>query len=309
MHKITGTYCAALTPLNDDFSINHQLFLDHCNYLLSQNLDGLAIFGTTGEANSFNVEEKIEAINYLIDNKIDPLKLIPGTGQCSIKDTIKLTKSVANLKVKAVLVLPPFYYKNVQNESIIDYYSRVIEGVGQKNFNYILYQIPQTSGVNIGFEIIEKLISIFPSNVIGIKDSSGDLDTMLKTIKYFQDFSVFSGSDSLALKACKHGGAGAITATSNVSGKLLSYIVNNCRKESQISNFNEMQNLQKKIRETVFSYEPISVLKAFLSKRSNNKDWNRLNAPLSSISNPSDHKAIIGLSELINIMEDLLANS
>ena len=63
MHKISGTYCAVLTPINEDFSINLELFLKHCEYLLTQNLDGLAIFGTTGEANSFNVEEKLHAIN------------------------------------------------------------------------------------------------------------------------------------------------------------------------------------------------------------------------------------------------------
>ena len=70
MHKIHGTYCAALTPLNTDYSINKELFLEHCSNLLSQGLDGLAIFGTTGEGNSFNVNEKIEAVNYLIDNNI-----------------------------------------------------------------------------------------------------------------------------------------------------------------------------------------------------------------------------------------------
>ena len=113
MHKIHGTYCAALTPLKEDYSINKELFLEHCNYLLSQNLDGLAIFGTTGEANSFSIDEKIELIEYLLENNIKSEKLIPGTGLCSIKDTVKFTKSVAKLKVRAVLVLPPFYYKNI----------------------------------------------------------------------------------------------------------------------------------------------------------------------------------------------------
>jgi len=116
MHKIHGTYCAALTPLNTDYSINKELFLKHCNSLLSEGLDGLAIFGTTGEGNSFNVNEKIEAVNYLIDNNIGADKLIPGTGQCSIRDTVVYSKEVAKLKVKAILVLPAFYYKNVSDE-------------------------------------------------------------------------------------------------------------------------------------------------------------------------------------------------
>ena len=95
--------------------------------------------------------------------------------------------------------------------------------------------------MTINFDIIEKLITKFPHSIVGMKDSSGDLDSMLRTIKYFNEFSVFSGSDSLALKACKRGGAGAITAAANISGKLLVYIINNYKKESQIPNFQEFQ--------------------------------------------------------------------
>ena len=109
MHKIHGTYCAALTPLNTDYSINKELFLEHCSNLLSLGLDGLAIFGTTGEGNSFNVNEKIEAVNYLIDNNIGADKLIPGTGLCSIKDTVIYSKAIVKLKVKIFLLKLNFY--------------------------------------------------------------------------------------------------------------------------------------------------------------------------------------------------------
>ena len=309
MYKISGVYCAPLTPINEDNTINKKLFLQHCNNLLSQNLDGLAIFGTTGEANSFSVDEKIEAINYLLENNIKSEKLIPGTGQCSIKDTVKFTKNVVKLKAKAVLVLPPFYYKNVQNDGVVEYYQRVFEEVGENNFHCLLYNIPQITGVTINFDVIDKLITKFPHNIVGMKDSSGDLDSMLKTIKYFNEFSVFSGSDSLALKACKRGGAGAITAAANISGKLLVYIINNYKKESQIPNFQEFQYLQEQIRSTLLSHEPISALKAFLSINNNNPKWNRVNTPLTSIQNPINHKTIISLIELIKKMGSLLASA
>ena len=110
MLKLRGTYCAALTPLTEDFTINKKLFLDHCYNLLSQDLDGLAIFGTTGEANSFNVNEKIDVMNYLVENNINPEKLLPGTGQCSVKDTVLLSKSIANLNVKSINSLIVFPY-------------------------------------------------------------------------------------------------------------------------------------------------------------------------------------------------------
>ena len=100
MYKIHGTYCAALTPLSTDYTINKELFLEHCNNLLLQDHDGLAIFGTTGEGNSFSVQEKIEAVNYLVDNNISPDKIIPGTGLCSIRDTVHLLQSNCKIKSK-----------------------------------------------------------------------------------------------------------------------------------------------------------------------------------------------------------------
>ena len=309
MHTIRGTFCAALTPINNNCSINKDLFLKHCKNLLAEELDGLGIFGTTGEANSFNLNEKIEAINHLNDNNINPEKLILGTGQCSIKDTVTFSKFAAKLNVKAILVLPPFYYKNLQEDGIVEYFKRVIEDVGDNSLKYILYNIPQVSGVKISISVIEKLIHSFPDNVVGMKESSGDLDNMLQIIKSIDNFSLFSGSDTHALRVCKQGGAGAITATSNISGKLLSYIVNNYKNESSIENFKELQDLQIQIRNTLFTKEPISVLKGFLSVQQNDGSWNKVMPPLSVINNPSVDKAIISLLELIKKMENLLSDT
>ena len=119
-------------------------------------------------------------------------------------------------------------------------------------------------------------------------------------------FSLFSGSDSLALKVVKHGGAGAITATSNISAKLLSFIINNYKEEFTIDNFKELQLLQEQIRKTLFTHEPISALKAFMSVKYRNYEWNRINPPLIKISNPENHKTIIGLIELIDKMDQLV---
>jgi len=306
MHKIKGVFSAALTPINKDYSINLNLYLSHCQWLLKQNLTGLGIFGTTGEANSFSIDQKIQALEFLIENNINPKYLMPGTGQCSVSDTVKFTKKCSALNVRAVLVLPAFFYKNVTDEGIIEYYKRIIEEVGDNKLQYILYHIPQVSGVAITFDVIEKLIQLYPDNVVGMKDSSGDLDNMLKITKFFSGFSLFSGSDSLAFKVCKHGGAGAITATSNISGKLLSYIINNYKEESSIDNFQELQLLQEKIRQTLFIHEPVSALKAFMALKYSKSEWNRVNPPLHKIDHPKDNKTIISLIELIKKMDELL---
>ena len=309
MHKINGIYSAALTPINDDLSINKNLYLEHCQYLMKQGHDGLAIFGTTGEANSFSIKEKCDTIDFLLSNNLDSNLLIPGTGSSSVEDAIQLTKFAEKNKSRAVLLLPPFYYKNVSDEGIINYFRKIIETVGSSDFHYLLYNIPQTTSVVLNFNIIETLLKLYPNNIVGIKDSSGNIDSMLKTVKYFQDLALFCGHDSLVLKVCKRGGAGAITAGTNIAGRLLSFIINNINKEKEIEDFNSYQALLEKIRETITLEEPISVMKAYFSIINNNPDWNKVMPPLKSLDNPSNNKTIIRLIELTNKMDELIPSS
>jgi len=309
MHKINGIYSAALTPINDDLSINKNLYLEHCQYLMKQGHDGLAIFGTTGEANSFSIKEKCDTIDFLLSNNLDSNLLIPGTGSSSVEDAIQLTKFAEKNKSRAVLILPPFYYKNVSDEGIINYFRKIIETVGSSDFHYLLYNIPQTTSVVLNFNIIETLLKLYPNNIVGIKDSSGNIDSMLKTVKYFQDLALFCGHDSLALKIYKRGGAGAITAGTNIAGRLLSFIINNINKEKEIEDFNSYQALLEKIRETITLEEPISVMKAYFSIINKNPDWNKVMPPLKSLDNPSNNKTIIRLIELTNKMDELVPSS
>jgi len=309
MHKIKGVFSAALTPINDDLSINKALYLKHCQYLMTQGHDGLAIFGTTGEANSLSIKEKCESIDFLLTHNIDSNLLIPGTGSSSVDDSIKMTKFAAKNKLRGVLVLPPFYYKNVSDEGIINYFRKIIETVGSSDFHYLLYNIPQTTSVVLNFNIIETLLKLYPNNIVGIKDSSGNIDSMLKTVKYFQDLALFCGHDSLALKIYKRGGAGAITAGTNIAGRLLSFIINNINKEKEIEDFNSYQALLEQIRETITLEEPISVMKAYFSIINKNPEWNKVMPPLKSLDNPSNSKIIIRLIELTNKMDELIPSS
>ena len=309
MLKISGVYSAALTPLKQDLSINQDLFLRHCQYLMRQGHDGLAIFGTTGEANSFSSQEKKDNLEFLLSNRIDPKVLIPGTGSSSLIDAIDMTKHAAKYKVRAVLLPPPYYYKNVSDEGIINYYRHIIERVGDNKFHYILYHIPQNTYVPINFKIIEILLKLYPNNVVGIKDSSGDSDRMLKTVKYFNNFAVFCGHDSLALNLCKRGGAGAITAGTNVCGRLLSFIIKNYKRETEIKNFVEMQKLLQQIREVITSHEPISLMKAYFSIADNLPDWNNVLPPLNKIDNPENDKLVLILKEHLKKIDQLIANS
>ena len=220
-----------------------------------------------------------------------------------------MTQHASKMNVRAVLILPPFFYKNVSDEGVINYYRNIIESVEDNNFQYILYHIPQNTYVPINFKVIESLLKLYPKNVVGLKDSSGDYDNMLKTIKYFNDFAVFCGHDTLALNVARRGGAGAITAGTNISGKLLCFILKNFKNEKNIKNFDELQNLQAEIRKTLTSAEPISLMKAYFSITDNITDWNNIIPPLKQIDNPQNNKLVLLLKELINKIDPLIANT
>ena len=309
MFKISGVYCAVLTPLNSNLSINSDLHLRHCQSLMQKGLDGLTIFGTNGEASSFSVTQKIKSIEFLLENRIDASNLLIGTGSASLEDAIELTKFSVKIGAKASLLIPAFYFKNVTDDGVIAYYRNVIEQTGDNNFKFLLYNIPQLSGVTINFNIIENLLKLYPNNVVGLKDSTGDMDNMLKTIKYFNDFAVFCGNGALALHTSRRGGAGAITGDANITAKLLSFIIHNFRNEKQIENFENLQVLMEKIRNVLTSHEQISLLKAYYSVADNIDEWNNVMPPLKRIDNPSNNKQVTALLDLVGQIDTLVPSS
>ncbi len=309
MHKISGVYGAAITPIKKDFSVNKDLYLRHCQSLMKKGLDGLVLFGTNGESSSFSIDQKEDTIQFLLDNRVDPKVIITGCGAPSLEEAIQSTKFSEKIGAKAALLMPPFYFKNVTDEGVINYYRHVIEETGSNDFKFLLYNIPQQSGVTINFNIIEALLKLYPNNVVGLKDSTGNLENMLKTIKFFNEFAVFCGNGALALHTSRRGGAGAITGDANITAKLLSFIIHNFKKENSIENFKDLQELLEKIRNVLGTHEQISLLKAYYSVADNLPEWNNLMPPLVNIENPSNNKQVTALLELVSQIDKLVPSS
>ena len=118
-HKsFAGVNAAVLTPVTDELTPNDALMVDYSKWLMDNGCDGLAILGTTGEANSFSLKERIRIIENLIEGGVPAEALMPGTGACSITDAVELTKMAVNAGVGGVLMLPPWYYKNPSDAGI-----------------------------------------------------------------------------------------------------------------------------------------------------------------------------------------------
>ena len=172
--RISGVFWRrSLRPFKDDLSPDRERFIAHCKWLLSQNC-GLAVFGTNSEANSLSMEERAMLLDELVAAGIDPSRMMPGTGCCSIMETVKLTAQAVEHGCAGVLMLPPFYYKDVSEEGLYRYFSEVVQRVGDARLKIYLYHIPPVAVVGITTGLVERLLAAYPNAIAGMKDSSGD---------------------------------------------------------------------------------------------------------------------------------------
>ena len=214
-----GVIAAALTPMDDDLSVDHDAFVAHCRHLLDAGCHGLGIFGTTGEANSLSIDERIAAWTALVEEGIPPETLLPGTGACALPDAVRLSRAAIELGAPGVLALPPFYYKGVSDDGIFRFFAELIERVGDDRLRVFLYHIPPMAAVGFIVELIGRLLDAYPGIIVGTKDSAGDPERIERICKEFPQLAVFAGSERFLLDTLRWGGAGCISATVNVTAR------------------------------------------------------------------------------------------
>ena len=216
--RIRGVLSPVVTPFGKDLSPDPARFIAHCRWLLTQNC-GLAVFGTNSEANSLSVNERIALLDSLLAADVDPSRMMPGTGCCALTDTVRLTEHAVKAGCAGVLMLPPFYYKDVSEEGLYRNFSEVVERVGDARLRIYLYHIPPVAVVGITPGLVERLLKKYPTAIAGMKDSSGDWNNTRTFLDAFakSGFDIFPGSESFLLAGLRNGGAGCISATANVN--------------------------------------------------------------------------------------------
>src|SRR5690606_17594140 len=197
---LRGVFSPVLTPFSADFKPHLDRYVAHCRDLVSKGV-GLAIFGTNSEANSMSMAEKRQLLDGLLESGIAAERMMPGTGACSVPESVELTRHAVASGCAGVLMLPPFYYKGVSDEGLFRYFSQVIDGVADDRLRLYLYHIPPVSQVGISHELIERLLKAYPGVVAGIKDSGGDWKHTESLIRHFQPegFQVFAGTETVLL--------------------------------------------------------------------------------------------------------------
>src|SRR5688500_1054024 len=216
--RIKGILSPVVTPFNADLSADAERFIAHCKWLNTQD-GGLAGLGTNSEATSLSVDERIALLDALLSADVDAARMMPGTGCCALTDTVRLTEHAVKAGCAGVLMLPPFYYKDVSEDGLYANFAEVIERVGDARLRIYLYHIPPVAVVGITPKLVERLMKAYPTAIAGMKDSSGDWTNTKVFLDAFAQsgFDMFVGSESFLLANMRHGGAGCISATANVN--------------------------------------------------------------------------------------------
>ena len=284
MSKINGIYAAGLSVLNEDLSLNVEKTISHSEKIIDQGCHGVAIFGSTGQAQLIPVVEKIELLNNLSQSKYKD-NFIIGTGLNSLGETINLMKVAKSLSFKKFLIMPPAYYKYEDSE-VIEFYTKIIEAIPESEI--ILYNFEKLCGYKFSLHCIKELVQRFPQQIVGIKDSTYNLFENLK----LENFSILPGSELKLLNGLELGCSGIITATCNVTAQL-------SRKVYDDFFSNKKQSYNQKlcdVRSVFDKYNLISGLHSFCSQE--NKIYKNILPPLRLLNSKEEKELIETLKNL-----------
>jgi|TARA_B100000902_G_scaffold390825_1_gene440425 4-hydroxy-tetrahydrodipicolinate synthase len=287
MSKINGIYAASMSIFNEDLTLNVKKTINHAENLIEQGCHGIALLGSTGQAQLIPVSEKIQLLNDLSKSKYKE-KFIIGTGLNSLGDTINMMKIAVSLTFKKFLIMPPAFYK-FNDKDVINYYSKILEKIPECEI--ILYNFEKLCGYIFSVECINELVRKFPKQIIGVKDSSYNLFENLK----LKNFSVLPGSELKLLKGLELGCSGIITATCNVSSVLARKVYDDFMNEKKQTMNQRLCNL----RNIFEKYNLISGLHAYYSI--NDPIYKNILPPL-SILNSKDKKELIDNLKKLNFL-------
>src|ERR1700758_5625827 len=290
----SGVLVPVLTPFTPSGEPDAGRFAAFCRWLLDQGAGGLAIFGTTSEANSMSPAERMELLDQLIEAGVPAQKLMPGTGACAMTDAVTLVRHAVDRGCGGVLMLPPFYYKGVSDDGIFAFISSVIDKVASPALRVYLYHIPPVAQVGYSLDLVGRLIKAYPDTVVGLKDSSGDWSNTAALLATFPGFAVFPGSEVFLLDGLRKGGVGCITATGNVNVPGIRKVYENWKTPQADALQAEITN----VRKTIQAYPMVPALKRIVAHFHNDPDWAAVRPPMVPLSEAQSAALLADLGKI-----------
>lgn len=278
---------AATTPFRPDLSVDHPRLLAHMKWLLANGCDSVLLFGSTGEAPSLTVSERLSILEQLLEGGVPPGALLVGTGCCAIEDTVALTAAARSAGSAGVLIHPPFFFKGVADDGLEEFYRRVIDATAAPGLRVYLYHFPQAVGVGVSLALTDRLLRRYPRIVTGYKDSSGDFANCCAVQQAFPALRVFVSNEARLLELLAVGGAGCISATANVQPAAIRRLLD----LAGSAEVGEQQTIVAHVRAALEGPQVVSNVKAMLAGLHSDAEWVRVRPPLMPRT-PSDALAL-----------------
>lgn len=215
-HPLSGVYAAAVTPLTSSNEPDLAAWAGFLAFLAQRGAHGALLLGTTGEGPSFSVAERLDILKAAAAARPAEFKLMAGTGTPSLTESIALNKAAFDLDYEAVIVLPPFFFRNASEEGLFAWYAELIERSVPDGRWLLGYHIPAVSGVALPLTLLQRLYAAYPDKFAGLKDSTGDLDSAKAYAAGLPNCAVLVGNDKLLAPGMQTGAAGCITALANL---------------------------------------------------------------------------------------------
>lgn len=276
---LVGLHAPPLTPFTADLRPDADRFVEHCHHLLESGCHGLVPFGTTGEGTSLSVKERMVLLEALIEGGIAPEQLVPGVASCAAGQVVELCQFAVSLGCAGVLLPPPWYYTDVDEDGLYRWVSVVIDQVADARLQVLLYHIPQYTGIGLSVDFIRRLSMAYPETIMGLKDSGGDPAHTFTLLEELPDLQLFVGTEAYLGEALAAGAAGCISAMANLNAPALRELIDGWHQP-------EGERLQQEVvqlREAISAFPMIPALKAALAQANADKVWIRPRPPLSPL--------------------------
>jgi 4-hydroxy-tetrahydrodipicolinate synthase len=215
--RLRGLIAATATPVTPELEPDVSRLVAHCRALLDGGCHGINLLGTTGEATSLSVAQRLAVMRAVVDAGLPLERFMVGTGAAAFADTVALTRAASQLGYAGALLLPPFYYPGVDGAALAAWVEALVDAVSDERLRIYLYHIPQNTKLPWPVETVAALRRRHGARIVGLKDSAGDLAYARAVAAAVPDFDVFPSAEGSIAHAAADGYAGCISATLNLT--------------------------------------------------------------------------------------------
>ncbi|MGE0151516.1 MAG: dihydrodipicolinate synthase family protein [Reyranellaceae bacterium] len=291
--RYAGLYVAPLLPMHRDLAPDTGRWIAHCRFLLAQGCHGLMPLGSTGEAHSLTVAERLKLMDALAGSGLPMDRMIVGASALAYPDAVALIRHATGLGARAVATQPAFYYKGGE-QGLYDYFKLLVDKVADDRLRLIVYDWEANLGVKFPTALLERLFGDFPRHIVGIKDSNGDHRQIAERCRRFPDRAVIAGTDASQLACLRAGGRGAMSASGNILYATMLELHRDFAGEKG-------EACQKAIDEFGGLLRPLgffAALKATMAQLANDPAWRTARPPVAPLSAADQATLEAGLARL-----------